>query len=115
LSLTEPNPSEKNQALGDRLGSPIALPGLSERDYQIAQDHVSQTETWMNDIFADFYNAILAYTPTADFFLAETTPRTSVICTAGICQPLKCRLVPRRSSNPNWAGNLSAAKIDRHR
>lgn len=68
MSSTPPTPSEKNPGMEETLSSLIALTGLSENDYQILQTFATQTESWMNDIFADFYDAILSYTPTADFF-----------------------------------------------
>jgi len=68
MSSTPLTSPEKNAGMEETLQSLIALTGLSEGDYQILQTHASQTETWMIDIFADFYDAVLAYAPTADFF-----------------------------------------------
>lgn len=68
MSSTPPIPAEKNIELEETLQSLIALTGLNERDYQILQAHASQTEEWMKDIFADFYDAVLSYSPTASFF-----------------------------------------------
>ncbi len=67
MSSTEPTSSQKNQML-ETLGSLIALTGLSERDYQILQEHAVETQAWMDEIFSDFYVAIFSYPATASFF-----------------------------------------------
>ena len=68
MSMIEPTAPEQLTPMTETLQSLIALTGLSENDYQVLQAHASQSEEWMKDIFADFYDAVLGYVPTANFF-----------------------------------------------